>query len=245
MSEQLDEKLQDHTSWYKNLKKFSCYVTNSKWDAEDVVQEAALKLFESQRSTKLNIHSLPSSYLKKTIKHLTIDHIRKNSRIQITDLEGTLTPDTRTGYENVLALSQYLVSNLTEMQVKVFLLKEVFYYQVNEIAELLQMTEYAVKSMLRRARVNLRRKDQDEEESLNSSILVNLVAKSIRLNNPWPLLTTARNQVKSQFSQRTEENNETVIVSHNDGQGVVQIISKGQTRVYSVTNPMTLQQLAA
>ncbi len=244
MSEQVDEKLQDH-SWYNELKKYSYYVTNSKWDAEDVVQEAALKLYESQRSSKVDIHSLSNSYLRKTIKHLSIDLARKNSRVQLTDIEDTLIPSSRLEYENILALSQFLVSNLTEVQVKVFLLKEIFYYQVSEIAELLQMTDYSVKSMLRRARMNVNRIDREAEEPINSSELVNLITKAILLNNPWPILMAPSNQVVSFRPQDSTQENQTILFSQHDGKSVVQVIGKTRTTVYSVTNPITWQRLAA
>lgn len=142
---------------YRSLKIYCIALTGSRWDGEDLAQETMLKLLFKKNLMK---QSLSSSYVKTTAKHLWIDRLRKNAKIMTENLIENCSEES--SFERLWAISEVLAAALTLQQTKVFLLKDIFRFQIKEIGELMKMSEAAVKSMLHRARKRLKKKEHLE-----------------------------------------------------------------------------------
>ncbi|MDV2687416.1 sigma-70 region 4 domain-containing protein, partial [Alkalihalophilus lindianensis] len=81
-----------------------------------------------------------------------IDLLRKRKNETIAAVSEEQNPFFKGPFDEVTDSVELLVKQFTPKQAVIFLLKEAFQYQVKEIAEMLEMTEVAVKSTLHRAK---------------------------------------------------------------------------------------------
>jgi RNA polymerase sigma-70 factor (ECF subfamily) len=145
--------------YYPKLQRYCHFLTQNKWDGDDIAQEAFLK------AKKYDHHQqkLTSALLNKIAYNHWIDILRKrkNERIE-TDFElaSNMSINQLDGIKNTVEL---LLKNLTPKQAVIFLLKEAFQYQTKEIADILGNTEMAVKSNLHRAKKRLEKNNQEEK----------------------------------------------------------------------------------
>ncbi len=130
-------------------------------DAEDLVQEALLRVYRAQEKGE-RIES-PEAYLSAVVTRLSIDHLR-SARVRretyigpwlpeplLTDPEPG--PDQRA--ETADSLSQaflVLLEQLSPVERAVFLLREVFGYEFEQIAEVVQRSQDNCRQLLVRAR---------------------------------------------------------------------------------------------
>ncbi|WP_339235031.1 sigma factor-like helix-turn-helix DNA-binding protein [Oceanobacillus sp. FSL W7-1281] len=186
---QNEEEIIFHTM-YRQLSHYCFFLSQNKWDGEELVQESLKKALIS--------YGDPGSWnvtlLKKIAYHAWIDtKRRKTAEIEHIVKEK---PEQESHYEEIEALVTKLLSFMTVKQCMVFLLKDVFQYQINEIAENCGMSDTAVKAMLNRARKQVQ--NMKEEEALFSvdeipyenvtESFVQVVVYVIQANDPAKLM---------------------------------------------------------
>lgn len=140
------------------LRKYCLSLTGSIWDAEDLAQSACLQLLRQHDNRAADVRN-PEAYLIRTARNLWMDQLRSSetTRKLLDKLQGMTLPlgeEQQSGLEIEHAM-QCLLRWLSPLQRTVFLLREVWSYRTLETAELLNMTEGAVKAALSRARTAL------------------------------------------------------------------------------------------
>jgi RNA polymerase sigma factor (sigma-70 family) len=149
-------------------------LNGSQADAEDVVQEAYLKLF-SQGARE--VHS-PEAWMFKVIKNLAVDQIRRRQLDRAAratraldvqnpgqdsvfeadpELDRVLTPEAilYNRQMSIIAL-RTLVDCLDQTEVLLWLLREVFDFSYDDLAKLIGKTEAATRQAIHRSRHRLR-----------------------------------------------------------------------------------------
>ncbi|WP_141434005.1 sigma factor-like helix-turn-helix DNA-binding protein [Bacillus sp. 03113] len=173
---------------YPKLKQYCSFLTKNEWDGEDIAQETILKiLLQVQYHSTLN-----SSLLNKIAYHHWIDTIRKKQKEII-----EAAPEKIEGQNGSLPIDsmdtvELLVKQLTPKQAVIFLLKEAFQYQANEIANIFETSENAVKSSYHRAKNRLK-KNMDERvvefwEDHEQKLLSSLFYQSLKEQDPKILI---------------------------------------------------------
>lgn len=177
---------------YPNLKKYCYFLSKNKWDGEDLAQQSILKALEYYQS------EITQPLLKKIAYHHWIDTTRKRKNVLLDEIPDKAT--SRTGFESIFHIRDFLMKSLTPKQLVIYVLKEGFDYQSKEIAGLLDISETAVKSILFRARKQLeKRKDEDEIElsdlywhDVDEELLSTVIYQALYLNDPSTLITQVR-----------------------------------------------------
>ncbi|GAB2563793.1 sigma factor-like helix-turn-helix DNA-binding protein [Gracilibacillus alcaliphilus] len=173
---------------YHPLSYYCFFLTQDKWDGEELIQETLSKAFVNYGAP----NTWNVSLLKKIAYHTWIDQKRKKREETEQLVEQGY--ELNSNYEEVEALAEQLLSKMTVKQLVVFLLKDVFQYQITEIAENCGMTEMAVKAMLSRARNHLdNREDIDSSDQLPlleepADQLISVVIQVIQANDPTQLI---------------------------------------------------------
>jgi RNA polymerase sigma factor (sigma-70 family) len=136
------------SEFYPKLQKYCHFLAQSKWDGDDLAQEAMLKAMTYYTKDKIT-----AALLNKIAHNQWLDLLRKKNVekliIEKYHVEGYLPSFDTIGSVDLL-LNQF-----TPQQAIIFFLKEAFQYQSKEIAEILDTTEISVKSSLYRARKRL------------------------------------------------------------------------------------------
>ncbi|GGE61972.1 sigma factor-like helix-turn-helix DNA-binding protein [Priestia taiwanensis] len=183
----VDNEINHHTDTLTALQKYCNFLTKNKWDADDLYQETLLKAFKAY-----HLHAkVQPSLLKKIAYHQWIDVIRKRTFEVTTDKEMELFGEYREDYKEYEEIDMIL-HLLTPKQAVIFVLKEAFLYQSNEIAQIMQTTETAVKAALRRARKRISFFDTEEEivdeYSNEEDELLQLIYHSLQTEDPTLLI---------------------------------------------------------
>jgi RNA polymerase sigma-70 factor, ECF subfamily len=133
-------------------------------EAEDLVQEAFFRL-ERARQSGVVVES-PKSYLAAATTRLAIDHLR-SARVRRESYVGTWLPepivaDQRESHEQMAELSDslslaflVLLETLSPVERAVFLLREVFDYSYEDIAQIVDKSEANCRQIFGRARQHL------------------------------------------------------------------------------------------
>jgi RNA polymerase sigma factor (sigma-70 family) len=146
---------------YSKLQRYCQFISQNKWDGEDLAQESFLKAW-------LHYKYQPeiSAALVNMIAHNEwIDTIRKRSKESLEDIPESSQIETDRIVNRLEAIQQ-LIHQLTPKQAIMFALKEGFQFQLSEIAELLDSSEGAVKAAIFRAKQRLGKKDSKETNPL-------------------------------------------------------------------------------
>ena len=144
---------------YPKLQKYCYFLSQSKWDGDDLAQEAVLKAITYYHKDKIT-----SALLNKIARNQWMDTLRKRKREELRNdqkCEESYIP-TRDSMDSV----DLLIDHFTPRQAIIYFLKEAFQYQSKEIAEILNTTEIAVKSSINRARKRI--ENHRESQSLDS-----------------------------------------------------------------------------
>ncbi|REE70613.1 RNA polymerase sigma-70 factor (ECF subfamily) [Paenibacillus taihuensis] len=162
------------------LYRYCLTLTQSTWDAEDLVQETCLRALPVMNG---NVeHPNPTAYLLRVAKNISIDHLRRQqlARRTLERNEAVLTQLYGDSHEMEYAV-RLLLAHLSPLQRTVFLLKELFGYKGTEVAAKLSTSEGAVKAALHRARSALARLKQREQSAAAcpSTVLENQVSDSM------------------------------------------------------------------
>ncbi|MCP1356444.1 RNA polymerase sigma factor [Aneurinibacillus migulanus] len=154
--EDLNEQFGEIIKSYSDvLRRYCLAITRSSWEAEDLMQETWLKAFVAL--TKQGTHSNPKAFLFRIASNTWIDKQRKQKVILDNGIDiNTLAQENEEHTEEIKEALEIIVRHLPVKQQAVFLLTEAFKFTAAETAEMLEMTEGAVKAALNRARVKLR-----------------------------------------------------------------------------------------
>lgn len=144
---------------YPKLKKYCHFLSQSKWDGDDLAQEAMLKAMTYYSQEKIT-----SALLNKIARNHWTDTLRKRKREDLKSEQIRGSAYSPMG--DIIGSVDLLMDHFTPRQAIIFFLKEAFQYQSKEIAEILNTTEMAVKSSLNRAKKRI--ENQSEHISLES-----------------------------------------------------------------------------
>lgn len=144
------------------VKRYCISLTGSSLEGEDLAQDVWLK---AMMSTSFDHHANPEAYLLRVANHIWIDQSRRKTRwsriMQRLVKEEPASAD-HPPFEVEMAF-QALMKHLSPLQLRVFLLRDVFGYSSEETANMIQTTEGAVKAALHRARQSLAEVRKDLE----------------------------------------------------------------------------------
>ncbi|MBB2483178.1 RNA polymerase sigma factor [Bacillus sp. APMAM] len=130
------------------------YLTGSPWDGEDLYQETMLKvlggLYQRWHPTNLK------SYLYRIATNTWIDYCRREKRNVGSLLEEHELSEEFTDHLDAEEALEELFHLFTPRQTAVFLLREVFQFQADEVASMVKTTPGAVYATIRRMRTKLK-----------------------------------------------------------------------------------------
>jgi RNA polymerase sigma-70 factor (ECF subfamily) len=148
-------------------------LTGNLWDAEDLVQDTLLRAFGALGSVFSPIAN-PRAYLLRTATNLWIDAVRRRGS-EAAALAAQEPPEATRGAESagtVRDAAALLLQRLAPQERAAVVLKELFDYRLEEIAEVLATTVGAVKAALHRGRTRLREPEVATRRPLPSVALV-------------------------------------------------------------------------
>ena len=162
------------TSLRKNFLKQAQRILASEEDAEDVVQDAFCKLWRSDYTLKTTNEA--EALARTTIRNLSLDELRKqevrpqfsldterDSVLQRSALEEI---EIRERFEQVETIIE---ATLSPSERRVMHLKEYEEHSIEEIAEMMHLTEAAVRMKLSRARKRIRTVYQEQNKKEGGS----------------------------------------------------------------------------
>lgn len=156
-----DERYEDSLGdeYYLKLQKYCYFLTQSKWDGDDLAQEAMIKAISYYSQERIT-----PALLNKIAHNHWMDILRKRKNEQMSNEQ--IREENYSSVGDTIASVDLLLDTFTPRQAVIFLLKEAFQYQSKEIAEILNTTEMAVKSSLNRAKKRI--ENEREPFSLDS-----------------------------------------------------------------------------
>ncbi|MDG5472001.1 RNA polymerase sigma factor [Jeotgalibacillus sp. ET6] len=142
---------QEIESTMKKLYRYCLKLTRCPWMSEDLVQESMLTLCRIIREEPER--EITMAFLYRVAKNTYVDSLRKNrSRLFLDDRDEAVSTDFNEWNE----LLEVLYSVLPLKQAMLVALKDVFGFSSQEMADMLRLSNAAVKTALHRARIELR-----------------------------------------------------------------------------------------
>ena len=147
------------TNLRPKLYRFALTYTSRTDEAEDIVQEVGMKLWE--RRAELAAVRNVEAYAMSSVRNLCLDyarshHNRTEELIEAYDTAHEQTPYKSLEQADMAAFVRRLIEKLPEQQKMVIRLRDIEGYELDEIAEILEMNEGAVRTNLSRARQKIR-----------------------------------------------------------------------------------------
>ena len=141
------------------LYRFALALTKRADEAEDVVQDVGIKLWE--RRDELEALRCVEAYAMSAIRNRCLDyarspHNRSDELTEIHDIVYEQTPHERLEQTDMAAFVKRLINKLPEQQQMVIRLRDIEGYELDEIAGILGMNDGAVRTALSRARQKIR-----------------------------------------------------------------------------------------
>ncbi|MFB9275055.1 RNA polymerase sigma factor [Cohnella cellulosilytica] len=140
----------------RELQNYCWYLTKSKWDAEDLLQETLLKALVFFLHAEPYVDVKP--FLIRVARNLWIDACRKRQRRRLSaahhDRQNAVFEDS--DYAEVRGTIEWLAERLPRRNIEIWLLFHFFGYSMQEIALATDVSVSAVKSLLHRTRETLR-----------------------------------------------------------------------------------------
>ena len=141
------------------LVKIAKSFTKQKEDAEDIVQDAFLKLWHVRNKLK-QYNSIEALSVTIT-KNLALDHYRKRKYNENLDTVINISnenyiPSRQLEQKETISNIESFISCLPELQRQIIKLKDIEGYEIDEIAKMLNSTPEAIRVNLSRARKKLR-----------------------------------------------------------------------------------------
>ncbi|RPF54308.1 RNA polymerase sigma factor [Aquisalibacillus elongatus] len=204
------------------LYNYCLQLTNSKWHAEDLVQDTLYKYIKLKKEEPHREFNL--TYLYTMARNLMIDEKRKTKEVFIDYDEWIISDHGFSEWESLLEL---LYTTLPLRQAMIVTLKDVFKYKSEEIAEMLRVSNESIKTALHRARIKLKLNHNEQSAVPNESMLIKKFSDAVKHEQPhklfyyYRLLETQNYEVKSKRNQGVQ----TFFISDPDG-NVLQIHHK-------------------
>ncbi|MFC3885908.1 sigma-70 family RNA polymerase sigma factor [Bacillus songklensis] len=179
--------VQPHSSYimehYSALKRYCCYLTGSRWDGEDLAQEAIAKVYKKYVKEDCKENDISLSLLYKVARNQWVDQLRtKKGEVK---LSAEPSYDPFTYLPELDSLVKAMLSHLTPSQTVMFVLKEVFQYSLSDIANLFSSSEGAVKSAIFRTRNRLKSlKEQKDDTKGEKTELYEVLVEAIHAQKP-------------------------------------------------------------
>jgi RNA polymerase sigma-70 factor (ECF subfamily) len=137
----------------------ACRITNSKEDAEDIVQEVFIKLFTNPPHTEIKN---PRAWIFKIASNLAIDKCRKQSKSVLTSVHEFIETDNGLSFETKLIIEQ-AISKLPKEEIFITTLHLNAELKFREIAEILDVPLGTVLWKYRKAIEELRKNLSKED----------------------------------------------------------------------------------
>ncbi|MDW3648968.1 MAG: RNA polymerase sigma factor [Bacteroidia bacterium] len=143
-----------------SLFRYAYFFLKNQMDAEDVLQECLLKLWDIRKTTTLRGN--PRAFVFRMIKNKCIDRLRKEKRNPIGTAEEL--PETASAAQALSTLEvkeskgqlMHIIQQLPELQREILILRNMEGCSIEEIAESLDMKINTVEVYLSRARKKVR-----------------------------------------------------------------------------------------
>lgn len=170
-----------------DLRKYCYYLTRSKWDAEDLFQDTLLKSLVFFLHTEPYLDVKP--FLVRVARNLWIDDCRKRQRRRCmhTDMCNAYYSDN--DYVEVRSAVEWLAERFPRRNIDTWLLFNYFGYSMQEIAEAMNCTISAVKSVLFRTREQLRDRNGLSDNRKVIRLDVERWSRAIMQDRPQGLLS--------------------------------------------------------
>jgi len=141
------------------LYRFALSFTRRTDEAEDVVQEIGIKMWE--RRSELDTLRSVEAYAMSAVRNRCLDyarspHSRTNELLEAHDAAHEQTPYKSLEQADMAAFVRRLIERLPEQQQTVIRLRDIEGYELDEIAEITGMNEGTVRTCLSRARQKIR-----------------------------------------------------------------------------------------
>ncbi|WP_196159808.1 sigma-70 family RNA polymerase sigma factor [Reinekea sp. G2M2-21] len=137
------------------LHRYCARMTGSVIDGEDVLQTALIKAYEAVLK-ETHINNI-EAWLFQVAHNTAMDFFRKRNSQETLVKEVAMQPDENSVDTNLLTENIRQLSVLPPLQRSVVLLRDLFGYPAEEVAEILMSTTSAVKSALHRGRQQLKK----------------------------------------------------------------------------------------
>ncbi|WP_158299587.1 RNA polymerase sigma factor [Paenibacillus antri] len=137
----------------QDLRGYCHSLAKSKWDAEDLMQEALLKSFVYFKNN--DRYEITKMFLLRAAKLSWIDRYRK-TQVRSGRMESRPEAAFDADYIEIRGIIEWMAERLTPQQMEIWLLAEYFGYSMAEIAERRRTTVSAVKSALHRTKQGIR-----------------------------------------------------------------------------------------
>jgi RNA polymerase sigma-70 factor (ECF subfamily) len=175
------------TPHLEDLRKYCYYLTKSKWDAEDLLQDTMLKSLIFFHHTEPYLDIKP--FLIRVARNLWIDDCRKRNRrrLMLADLSAVYHADNN--YVEVRSAIEWLAERFPRRNIDMWLLFNYFGYTLQEIAQALNCTISAVKSVLFRTRDQLRNRHMLSDNRKVIHLDVERWSRAVMQDRPQGLLS--------------------------------------------------------
>ena len=142
-------------SYKHNVYGFACRMLNNEQIAEDITEESFLRLY--QRLIDGFEIDKPRAWLMVTARNLCLNQIRDNCNKVPMETLDFLNSGSRQSDPDIRRLLNEAFARLDKGQREAFLLKEIEGFSYREIADILSTTTAGVRSLLYRARKELKK----------------------------------------------------------------------------------------
>jgi len=165
-----------------DLKRYCLFLTRSKWDGEDLLQDTLLKSLAFFLHTEPYLDIKP--FLFRVAKNLWIDACRKKKRRRLAVIDQPKIFYTDNDYVEVRSVIEWLIERFPRRNIEMWLLFNYFGYSMQEIAEAMRCSVSAVKSILFRTREMLR--SRNELQSNRKVFHLDVERWSRAIMQDWP-----------------------------------------------------------
>lgn len=163
---------QDFEAWISSemshLRNYCYYLAKTKWDADDLLQEALLKLylfFQKHPDTPIG-----SSLMYSIVRNLWIDQYRKQMKSHLISLNESESFHFDVDYAEVSGAIAWLSERLNEKYIKMWLLSQCFGYSLADLSNEFQCSIPAVKAILHRAKRAIEAEEtKNQRKKINKS----------------------------------------------------------------------------